>query len=85
MEILNEKQIQMHINLDDNNTTADQHKIPGEVTIDFVPFLKALIETGYNGYLTVELGFDYTANPDAAAYKSRKVVMQLLEEAQKDL
>jgi protein FrlC len=79
--LLARKQIPMHIHLDDNNSLGDQHKIPGEGTIDFVPFFKALLETGYDGFLTVELGFDYTANPDAAAYKSKKVVLSMLEEA----
>ncbi len=79
--LLNNKNIPMHIHIDDNNTTADQHKIPGEGTIDFVPFLKALKEVGYDGYLTVELGFEYTANPDAAAYKSRKILLELIKEA----
>ena len=83
--LLNDKNIPMHIHLDDNNTTADQHKIPGEGTINFVPFFRALKETGYDGYLTVELGFDHTANPDAAAYSSRKAVLALLEEAKKSL
>lgn len=83
--LLKQQQIPVHIHLDDNNTMADQHKIPGEGTIDFVPFLQALIETDYNGYLTVELGFDYTANPDAAAYKSKKVVLSLLEEARANM
>ena len=83
--LLHQKQIPVHVHLDDNNTTGDQHKIPGEGTIDFVPFLQALIETGYKGYLTVELGFDYTANPDAAAYKSKKVVLSLIEEARANM
>lgn len=83
--LLNQKQIPMHIHLDDNNTMGDQHKIPGEGTIDFAPFLQALIVTGYDGYLTVELGFDYTANPDAAAYKSKKVVLLLIEEAKTNI
>ena len=83
--ILDQAKIPMHIHLDDNNTTGDQHKIPGEGTIDFVPFLQALMEVSYDGYLTVELGFDYTANPDAAAYKSKKAVLALIEEAKTSL
>lgn len=79
--LLHDKGIPMHIHLDDNNTLADQHKIPGEGTICFVPFLQALTETGYDGFLTVELGFDYTSNPDAAAYQSRKMLLSLTEEA----
>jgi len=79
--ILVKKKIPLHIHLDDNNTLSDQHKIPGEGTINFVPFFQTLLETGYDGFLTVELGFDYTANPDAAAYQSKKNVLSLLEEA----
>jgi fructoselysine 3-epimerase len=79
--LLIEKNIPIHIHLDDNNGQSDQHKIPGEGTINFIPFLQLLNETGYNGYLTVELGFDYTADPDSAAYKSRKIVISMLKEA----
>ena len=79
--LLNDKKIPIHIHLDDNDTTGDQHKIPGEGTIEFVSFFKALMEIGYDGYLTIELGFDYSANPDAAAYKSKKAVLKLIEEA----
>jgi fructoselysine 3-epimerase len=79
--ILKQKEIPLHIHLDDNNGLSDQHKIPGEGNINFVPFLQTLLETGYDGFLTIELGFDYTADPDAAAYKSKKIVLSLLEEA----
>ena len=79
--ILLQKKIPLHIHLDDNNTLADQHKIPGEGTINFIPFLQTLHQTGYDGFLTVELGFDYTSSPDAAAYQSRQKVLALLKEA----
>ncbi len=74
--------IPFHIHLDDNAGLSDDHKIPGEGNIGFVPFLKALQEIGYDGFLTLELGWGYTPEPDAAAYKSRKVVESLLQEAQ---
>ena len=80
--ILREKNIPVHIHLDDNNGQSDQHKIPGEGTICFIPFFRVLKETGYDGYLTVELGFDYTTDPDSAAYKSQKVVLSLLKESE---
>ncbi|NLB27080.1 MAG: sugar phosphate isomerase/epimerase [Bacteroidales bacterium] len=73
--------IPVHIHLDDNNGLSDQHKIPGEGTINFIPFFQELGRSGYDGFLTVELGFDYTADPDAAAYKSKKAVLSLLDEA----
>ena len=83
--LIQEKNIPLHIHLDDNNGLSDQHKIPGEGTISFVPFLQTLLETGYDGFLTVELGFDYTANPDAAAYQSKKAVLSMIEEVQSNL
>ena len=79
--LLKQKNIPCHIHLDDNNGLSDQHKIPGEGTINFVPFLQTLLEMEYDGFLTVELGFDYTINPDAAAYQSKKNVLLLLKEA----
>ncbi|NLO01433.1 MAG: sugar phosphate isomerase/epimerase [Bacteroidales bacterium] len=79
--IMNSNNIPVHIHLDDNNGLSDQHKIPGEGTINFIPFLQVLNKSGYDGFLTVELGFDYTADPDAAAYKSKKAVLALLDEA----
>ncbi len=75
--------IPFHIHLDDNNGMSDQHKIPGEGTLNFIPFFRGLLESGYDGFLTVELGFDYTVSPDAAAWQSRKNVLSLLEEARK--
>ena len=78
--LLNSKDIPFHIHLDDNNGLSDQHKIPGEGTISFIPFLQTLKETGYEGFLTVELGFEYTANPDAAAWQSKKNVTSMLKE-----
>lgn len=79
--LLKKKNIPLHIHLDDNNGLGDQHKIPGEGTICFVPFLQTLLETGHKGFLTVELGFDYTSSPDDAAYLSRRFILSALEEA----
>lgn len=85
LDQLRKNQVPFHIHLDDNNGMSDQHKIPGEGNINFVPFLQALIETGYDGFLTVELGFDYTINPDAAAYQSKKNVLSLMGEVKGSL
>lgn len=78
--LLKGKNIPLHVHLDDNNGLTDQHKIPGEGTICFTPFFQTLLETGYKGFLTVELGFDYTSSPDEAAYQSRKFVLSVLED-----
>ena len=78
--LLKRKNIPLHVHLDDNNGLADQHKIPGEGTICFTPFFQTLLETGYKGFLTVEMGFDYTSSPDEAAHQSREFVLSVLED-----
>ncbi len=55
-----------HVHIGDNHGQRDEHLIPGQGTIDFAPFLAALKEVGYEGYLVAELGFDYTLDPDSA-------------------
>lgn len=85
LDQLRNSQVPFHIHLDDNNGMSDQHKIPGEGTISYIPFFRDLVRLGYDGFLTVELGFDYTISPDAAAWQSRRNVQSLLAEARKEL
>jgi protein FrlC len=56
-----------HVHIDDNDGLRDQHLVPGEGNFDFPPFITALREAGYTGFLGVELGWDYTIDPDSAA------------------
>jgi len=56
-----------HVHIDDNNGLRDQHVVPGDGVFDFLPFVAALREAGYDGYLAAELGWDYTVDPDPAA------------------
>ena len=65
-----------HIHIDDNHGQRDEHLIPGDGTIDFAPFLATLQEVGYRGFLTVELGFGYTINPDEAVRESAKRMLE---------
>jgi sugar phosphate isomerase/epimerase len=53
-----------HVDLDDNDGSADSHLAPGEGTINFAPFVAALERVGYTGYLSVELGMQYVLDPD---------------------
>jgi MFS family permease len=41
---------------------------------------KVVIKNGYDGFLTVELGWNYTMEPDLAATKSRHEIESLLRE-----
>lgn len=69
--------VPLHIHIDDNDGTSDAHLIPGEGSIDFAPFAKALQETGYEGFVSAELGFDYTPDPDAAIERTLTALTQM--------
>ena len=60
----------VHYHMDDNDGNSDEHLVPGEGTIDFDIFLTNLKNSGYNGYLAIELGWGYTVDPDNAVKKS---------------
>jgi len=76
VKTLGEKLYHVHVN--DNNGAADQGLIPGQGTVQFQPFIRALREAGYQGYLSLELSFNYQQDPDAAAYKSKMFMESLL-------
>jgi protein FrlC len=59
-----------HIHIDDNDGQRDQHLVPGEGSLEFQSFFKALLEEHYDGFLGVELGWDYTLDPDTAVVKT---------------
>jgi sugar phosphate isomerase/epimerase len=51
-------------------TRVHQHLIPGRGAIDFSATMLEIRETGYDGWITVEL-YPYIENPDAAAREAR--------------
>jgi len=59
-----------HYHIDDNNGISDDHLVMGEGKIDFCVFLTALEQSGYNGFLAVELGYGYTTDPYPAAKRA---------------
>jgi fructoselysine 3-epimerase len=67
-----------HVHIDDNNGLRDQHLIPGEGTFDFPPFIAALRQAGFAGYLCAELSWDYTVDPDHAARLTQERLAALL-------
>jgi len=77
---LNKSKFIFHVHIDDNNGLMDEHLIPGQGRINFIPFLRELKKVNYQGFLTVELGFQYIMDPDSAVYESRDF---LLHEVQK--
>jgi fructoselysine 3-epimerase len=53
-----------HVDLDDNDGSADAHLSPGAGTIDFAPLAAALKHVGYTGYVSAELGMSYVLDPE---------------------
>ena len=53
-----------HVDLDDNDGSADAHLAPGAGTIDFAPFAATLTRAGYAGYVSAELGMSYVLDPE---------------------
>ena len=76
------KETPLHVHIDDNRGDSDAHMIPGEGSIDYAPFVGALEEIGYRGFLSAELGFQYTLDPDPAAGKTYLALSELLATAQ---
>jgi protein FrlC len=64
------KSVPLHIHIDDNDGASDSHHIPGAGEIDYASFVRALREIGYTGFVSAELGFQYTLDPDAAVKQS---------------
>lgn len=68
-----------HYHIEDiAGTRVHAHMIPGEGAIDFEPVLQAILETGYDGWVTVEL-YPYIANPDEAGRKAKTYLEGILE------
>jgi len=58
--------VPLHVHINDNHGDADIHLVPGEGSIDFAPLVKALKEMNYQGFISAELGFQYSQRPDPA-------------------
>ena len=56
----------VHVHVEDIAGKVHKHLLPGHGDIDLPAVFKALEETGYSGYLTIDL-FDLGSNPDEAA------------------
>jgi len=66
-----------HIHIDDNLGYNDDHLIPGEGNINFEKVILDLKKINYKAFLTVELGFGYTIDPDRAVYQSLKYLNKI--------
>ena len=66
-----------HIHLEDIAATrVHHHLIPGEGAIDFAPVLRAIKESDYDGWVTIEL-YPNKENPDYAAKTALEVITKI--------
>ena len=59
-------------------TRVHKHLIPGHGALDFAATLQAIEQTGYDGWITVEL-YPYIDNPDAAAREAREYLTKVMQ------
>jgi protein FrlC len=74
------KDVPLSIHFDDNRGDSDAHLVPGEGSIDFKPFAQALEDIDYQGFVSAELGFGYTLDPDPAVERTYAVLSDLFGE-----
>lgn len=60
-------------------TRVHRHLIPGHGAIDFTATLRAIQQTGYDGWVTVEL-YPYIDNPDDAARQARQFLTTAMKQ-----
>jgi sugar phosphate isomerase/epimerase len=58
-------------------TRVHQHLVPGHGAIDFAATIAAIVGTGYDGWLTVEL-YPYLDSPDDAAREAREYLLRTM-------
>lgn len=68
--------LEFHVN--DNDGRRQQNLIPGEGSFDFVGLIRVLEASDFDGFLSAELGWDYTPDPDPAVQETAKRVRRLL-------
>jgi protein FrlC len=64
----------LHFHIDDNMGVTDDHMVPGTGKMDYEVFFQNLKRINYEGYITVELGFQYCTDPDPAVLRSLKFI-----------
>lgn len=69
--------VPFHIHIDDNHGDTDAHMIPGQGSINFASFADALKAIDYQGFVSAELGFQYTLDPDAAVEKTHDALSKM--------
>ena len=68
VDALGDKLLEVHIN--DNDGISQQNAIPGHGTIDFERVSRVLEAANYQGFVTLEIGWQYSFDPTAALAES---------------
>ena len=77
--VLSLRGVPLHVHIDDNTGESDAHMIPGQGKIAYAPFVQALKAVGYQGFVSAELGFQYTLDPDAAVAQTHTALTRLFD------
>lgn len=77
VDLLGNKLLQVHVN--DNDGQHQQNLVPGEGTFNFAELLDVLNQSRFDGFLTAELGYHYTFDPDPAVQLTAQKMRQMLE------
>ncbi len=67
---------QVHLN--DNDGNKHQGLVPGDGTFDYRPLLRTLSETRFAGFLSVELSWDYSVDPEPHVTSAAKRIREWL-------
>ncbi len=72
-------QLLREFHLNDNDGQRQQNHVPGEGNFDFGSFVDAVDAAGFEGYLPVELGYDYAMDPIPAVHRAASYMRGVLE------
>lgn len=76
IENLSDRLFYLHIN--DNDGKKDQKLIPGHGQFDFLTLIHSLRLIAFDGFISADLGWDYTINPDPAAIETQEFLENLM-------
>ncbi len=76
VEKLGTRLLQVHVN--DNDGQQQQNLVPGEGTFDFTGLIDVLRQVGFEGFLSAELGYQYTLDPDSAVRLTAQRMREML-------